>query len=299
MAARALPRFASSALSKWRGGACTRSTVQASPSSVKQFSLHLTGPLFTTKIMTLKKEIKYLELAQQFANSFSKDTSTQVGAFFLHRSEFTILSAGYNGIPRGCDDSLPERHARPLKYEFFEHAERNAIYNAVRDIFRGSTLVCSAPMEIDDVRALISVGVAALACAELPAGDTAKALLAEAGVVMRDLPSDAAFNEAVFSLPGRQAPLVRASGPLTGGHHREDSAVCQAIFRVAYPLLANSTVVVGPLPPCASCARALASVGVKRVVSYRPTAEQNLRWGASFAETRALFDTVGIALVET
>lgn len=41
-------------------------------------------------------------------------------------------SAGYNGFPRNVNDTIEYRHDRPLKYEFTEHAERNAIYNAAR-----------------------------------------------------------------------------------------------------------------------------------------------------------------------
>jgi len=39
---------------------------------------------------------------------------------------------GYNGIPRGCDDTEECRYERPTKYLFTEHAERNAIYHAAR-----------------------------------------------------------------------------------------------------------------------------------------------------------------------
>ena len=37
----------------------------------------------------------------------------------------------YNGIVRGVSDDIPERLERPTKYDFFEHAERNAVYNGV------------------------------------------------------------------------------------------------------------------------------------------------------------------------
>ncbi len=39
---------------------------------------------------------------------------------------------GYNSFPRGINDDVPERHERPEKYYWMEHAERNALYNALR-----------------------------------------------------------------------------------------------------------------------------------------------------------------------
>lgn len=72
----------------------------------------------------------YIELAQLWADK-SKDRSTGVGAVIIG-PDMEQRSAGYNGFPRKVDDSVECRHDRPLKYEFTEHAERNAIYNAAR-----------------------------------------------------------------------------------------------------------------------------------------------------------------------
>ena len=61
----------------------------------------------------------------------SKDPSTQIGAVIVGPDN-EIRSTGYNGMPRGCDDDVDGRYERPEKYYWFEHAERNAIYNAAR-----------------------------------------------------------------------------------------------------------------------------------------------------------------------
>jgi dCMP deaminase len=61
----------------------------------------------------------------------SKDESTKVGAIIIGDQK-EILATGYNGFPRMADESIPERHKRPDKYIWTEHAERNAIYNAAR-----------------------------------------------------------------------------------------------------------------------------------------------------------------------
>ena len=61
----------------------------------------------------------------------SIDRSNQVGCVIVGNGN-SVLSLGYNGFPRGVNDT-EARHDRPLKYKLIEHAERNAIYNAVRN----------------------------------------------------------------------------------------------------------------------------------------------------------------------
>jgi len=62
----------------------------------------------------------------------SKDPSTQVGACIVDRDN-RILSMGYNGMPRGCDDDdMPwgrDGAVLDSKYAFVCHAELNAILN--------------------------------------------------------------------------------------------------------------------------------------------------------------------------
>jgi dCMP deaminase len=85
-----------------------------------------------TDVINHTKAIKYYKLTQYMANLFSKDPSVKVGALFMYPKTFQILSMGYNGMPRGIDETIPERWVRPLKSKLIEHAERNAIYNAVQ-----------------------------------------------------------------------------------------------------------------------------------------------------------------------
>lgn len=73
---------------------------------------------------------RFLKLAHEVA-SWSKDESTKVGAVIIG-ADRTPRSFGYNGMPRGINDDIPERHERPLKYSYMEHAEKNAIYNCAR-----------------------------------------------------------------------------------------------------------------------------------------------------------------------
>lgn len=61
----------------------------------------------------------------------SKDPSSKIGAIIVGPNN-NIISTGFNGFPRGIDETISERWERPIKYDFVEHAERNAIYNAAR-----------------------------------------------------------------------------------------------------------------------------------------------------------------------
>ena len=61
----------------------------------------------------------------------SKDRSTKLGCVIVGPDN-EIRTTGYNSFPRGIRDDIEERHQRPEKYDWTEHAERNAIYNAAR-----------------------------------------------------------------------------------------------------------------------------------------------------------------------
>ena len=114
--------------------------------------------------MRRDKAIKYFQLAQYQANLFSKDASTKVGSILLAPTSLQILSCGYNGFPRGVDETKQDRWERPTKYLYTEHAERNAVYNACRQgtpLEKSIAVVTMFPCH-DCARALIQVGVSTL-----------------------------------------------------------------------------------------------------------------------------------------
>lgn len=96
------------------------------------------------------------------ASSLSKDQSTKLGAIILGKG-FEIRALGYNGFPRGVDDSIESRHERPAKYKWTEHAERNAIFNAARagTALEGSRLLLDSPIFVccECARAIIGAGI--------------------------------------------------------------------------------------------------------------------------------------------
>jgi len=77
-----------------------------------------------------KWDKKFIKLSAHISG-WSKDKNRKVGAVIVDNDN-AVLSMGYNGIPRGCDDSVESRYDRPTKYLYTEHAERNAIYHAAR-----------------------------------------------------------------------------------------------------------------------------------------------------------------------
>jgi len=106
----------------------------------------------------------FLEMAEHVA-SRSKDRSTKVGAVIVGPDR-EVRSTGYNGFPRGVNDDLDDRHERPRKYLFAEHAERNAVYNAARAgiATKGCTLYVHSEPEpfppcSDCARAIIQAGI--------------------------------------------------------------------------------------------------------------------------------------------
>lgn len=63
------------------------------------------------------------------AASESMDQRAHIGAIVVGPYG-EVRSTGYNGFVRGLNDDVPERQEKPEKFYWFEHAERNAIYNA-------------------------------------------------------------------------------------------------------------------------------------------------------------------------
>ena len=106
-----------------------------------------------------KWDVRFLRLAHEVAK-WSKDRSTRVGAVIVGEDR-TPGPYGYNGFPRYVDDEREERHARPEKYSWTEHAERNAIYNAARVgmALKGCTIYVTHIPCVDCTRAIIQVGM--------------------------------------------------------------------------------------------------------------------------------------------
>ncbi len=107
----------------------------------------------------------FLNIAEQVKLK-SKDKSTQIGAVIVGIDN-EVLSTGYNSFPRGLDDTKEERQERPEKYFWFEHAERNAIYNAARIgvSLKNSTIYLTSGLPfMDCARGIVTSGIKVVWC---------------------------------------------------------------------------------------------------------------------------------------
>ena len=106
---------------------------------------------------------RWMDMAIYIA-AWSKDKSSKVGAAIIGQDQ-RLLSLGYNGLPRGVNDSqfeCPVRHEREgEKYLWYEHAERNAIFNAaaVGVPLKGAKMYSPNASCCDCARAIVQSGI--------------------------------------------------------------------------------------------------------------------------------------------
>jgi dCMP deaminase len=105
-------------------------------------------------------DARYLDLAEN-VSSWSKDPSRKIGAVAVG-SKGQILSQGYNGFPRGIDDSIERYNDKETKYRYVVHAEMNVVYNATYNgiSLDGATLyVTGLPVCSECAKGIIQTGV--------------------------------------------------------------------------------------------------------------------------------------------
>ena len=113
-----------------------------------------------TLILSSKWDKRYMELAKA-VSTWSKDPSKKIGAIAIG-SKGQVLAQGFNGFPRGIDDSDDRLNDREIKYKYVVHAEMNLIYNAT---FNGISLdgssvyIYGLPLCSECAKGLIQVGV--------------------------------------------------------------------------------------------------------------------------------------------
>jgi len=136
---------------------------------------------------------KYFIDMARFIATKSKDPKTKVGCVIVG-PDHEIRTTGYNGMPRGLNDALPERSINPEKRRWYEHSERNAIYNSARHgtALKGCTVYITAPPCSDCVRGLIQVGIVEIVAAKDHSWKTweehmerATKMMDEAGIIFR------------------------------------------------------------------------------------------------------------------
>ena len=143
--------------------------------------------------MSAKWDIRFLKLATHISE-WSKDPATKVGCVVVGPDR-EIRSTGFNGFPRGIQDSDDRLTNRDLKYPLICHAEENAIMHAARIglALKGCTAYVTWPPCTRCARSLIQAGVSEIV---IPSGleipdrwrddfEMSMGLLREAGVKIR------------------------------------------------------------------------------------------------------------------
>jgi dCMP deaminase len=144
----------------------------------------------------MKWDQRFLALAAHIAD-WSKDPSTKVGCVVVGPDR-EIRSTGFNGFPRGIEDSAERLHNRELKYPLICHAEENAIMHAARIgvSLRGCMAYVTWPPCTRCARSLVQAGIEQVV---FPSGldiperwredfAMSMSMLREAGVGTREVP---------------------------------------------------------------------------------------------------------------
>ena len=87
--------------------------------------------------MNSKWDKRFLELAAH-VSTWSKDPSTQVGCVIVDDDK-KVVALGYNGFPKGIEDTEERLNHRATKYKYVVHSEPNAFANANGSV-RGCTI---------------------------------------------------------------------------------------------------------------------------------------------------------------
>lgn len=148
--------------------------------------------------MSIKWDRRFLKLARHIS-SWSKDPSTQVGCV-ITGADREIRSTGFNGFPRGIEDSAERLEKRELKYPLICHAEENAIMHAARIgvSLKACTAYVTWPPCTRCARSLVQAGVREVVYPDqldIPERwredfEMSSGMFAEAGIVVRPVPLD-------------------------------------------------------------------------------------------------------------
>jgi dCMP deaminase len=115
-----------------------------------------------TQIISGKWQARFIKLAEEIS-TWSKDLSSRVGAVIV-RPDRTICSVGFNGFPRGVEDSQSAIANRDTKLLRTIHAELNAILSAKESLIGYSIFVWPFQPCSQCAAAIIQAGIADVYC---------------------------------------------------------------------------------------------------------------------------------------
>jgi len=138
--------------------------------------------------MNTKWDFRFGELSAMIA-TWSKDPSTKVGAVIANDHDHKVRGIGYNGFPRGVEDTNERYAHRPTKYKLVVHAEVNAILNADGSV-AGCTLYTTKFPCSECAKLIIQSGITEIVFGSEDArwaedAESSRLMFNEAGVVYR------------------------------------------------------------------------------------------------------------------
>lgn len=107
-----------------------------------------------------KWDTRFMKLAREIS-TWSKDPSSKIGAVIVN-DDRRILATGYNGFPKGIEDTEERLNDREQKYPRIVHAEMNALMNALYSgvSVKGATIyVYGLPVCPECTKSIISAGI--------------------------------------------------------------------------------------------------------------------------------------------
>lgn len=156
------------------------------------------------------------------AGARSKDARKRNGAC-IASPDNRILGVGYNGLPRGCDDTDPgywmddDDDPFQSRHSYIVHAEVNAILNCVALPLTGGTIYATQFPCPRCTQSIIQVGIRTVVYLEKKPHQAAfnaasNKLLADAGVAIHSL---AELEAASANWCGKLEGFIREQGPDT------------------------------------------------------------------------------------
>ena len=135
-----------------------------------------------------KWEQRFLDLAEHIAE-WSHDPRTKVGAVIVDDQK-RVVSMGYNGFPRGINDSDERYNDRSTKHLFVCHAERNALDNAPHSV-QGCTMYVPLIPCNECAKSIIQNGISKVVSYKTNREDTfnwniTRIMFEEAGVLLEE-----------------------------------------------------------------------------------------------------------------
>jgi dCMP deaminase len=111
-------------------------------------------------VINSKWDTRFMKLAREIS-TWSKDPSSKIGAVIVN-DDRRILATGYNGFPKGIEDTEERLNDREQKYPRIVHAEMNSLMAALHSgvsVKDATIYVYGLPVCPECTKSIISAGI--------------------------------------------------------------------------------------------------------------------------------------------